>query len=212
MILCAITDRRIFPGTEGDRRRALLAAVQAWAEGGVDFIQLREKDLHAREMLALAGEVTRAASGRRNRPRVLLNGPAEIALAAGCDGVHLPGNAAPDAATSARALFAAQGRKAVISRSCHVGDETASGIASWDADLLLFAPVFEKSLSSDGGGTLAGSGPDALAAACWAASPRPVLALGGVTLGNVPACMAAGAAGVAAIRLFAVGDWRRLRG
>jgi thiamine-phosphate pyrophosphorylase len=66
--------------------------------------------------------------------------------------------------------------------------------------MILFAPVFEKSLG--GGQHLAGAGPDRLREACVAASPLPVFALGGVTFQNAAVCIAAGAAGIAGIRLF----------
>jgi thiamine-phosphate pyrophosphorylase len=118
--------------------------------------------------------------------------------------VHLPGDAAPDAALQARKLFAAAGRRAVISRACHSAAEAAEDAAG----LLLYAPVFEKAL---GGEAIPGRGLEALAEACRAAGSTPVLALGGVTVENAAACVAAGAAGVAAIRLFLGAEWRKLR-
>jgi len=67
-------------------------------------------------------------------------------------------------------------------------------------DAILFAPVFGKSV---GGEVVAsGQGLDRLRAACQIAGPMPVFALGGVTLDNAEACLDAGAAGVAGIRLF----------
>jgi len=78
-----------------------------------------------------------------------------------------------------------------------------------DVSLLLYAPVFEK---TDPGDTpLPGQGLAALSEACRAAGQVPVLAIGGVTHDNAAACIAAGAAGIAAIRLFLSEDWRSLR-
>jgi len=88
----------------------------------------------------------------------------------------------------------------VISVSCHTLDEVRRAHEA-RVDLILFGPVFEKrvarQLIQDG------SGLKALEAACRAAEGTPVLALGGITLENTSACLAAGAAGIAAIRLFA---------
>jgi thiamine-phosphate pyrophosphorylase len=68
------------------------------------------------------------------------------------------------------------------------------------ASLILFGPVFEKRIGVKP--IAAGAGLDLLRAACAAAAPVPVLALGGITQANTAACLAAGAAGIAAIRLF----------
>lgn len=197
----------MFSGEEAARRRSLLAAARAWAAGGVDFIQIREKDLAGWELLALAREVVAVIREMPGiRTKVLLNGPAEMALEAGCDGVHLTGSAGTRAAEVVRAVFADAGRRAFVSRSCHAPEEAARA----EADLILFAPVFEKILDRAGERVLAGSGLDALGAACRATA-SPVLALGGVTVENAPTCVASGAAGVAAIRLFAGDDWQLLR-
>ena len=209
VLLYAITDRHLLPGDEPRRRAALASLASGWARGGIDYLQIREKDLDADELLLLAREVVAAVAEERTGIKVLLNGPAEIALEAGADGVHLPGNAAPDAVARALKLFAAAGRRAVISRACHSAAEAAGG----DAGLLLYAPVFEKTLPSHAtsGEALPGQGLSALAEACRAAGSTPVLALGGVTAENAAACVAAGAAGVAAIRLFLGAEWRKLR-
>jgi thiamine-phosphate pyrophosphorylase len=224
MLFYAITDRRSFPGSEEERRGALAALVREWVRGGVDYIQIREKDLAPGELLKLARQVIAAAreaagSGTaqdietRNMEtrnvgagtRVLLNGPAEMALEAGADGVHLTGKAAPDAAAAVQAVYERAGRRAILSRSCHTVEE--AGRAGADS-LVLFGPVFEKPLA--GAEALSGRGLEALGEACRAGSGA-VLALGGVTAANAHRCIEAGASGVAGIRLFLGEEWRRLR-
>jgi thiamine-phosphate pyrophosphorylase len=211
MLLCAITDRRLLPGDEDQRRTSLLALARGWASGGVDFIQIREKDLDPERLLLLARELVNAVrdepgqDGKRGT-RILLNGAAAVAVEAGADGVHLPGNAPVGAAVEAREFFARAGRRTVISRACHSASEVAA--VGSDADLVIYAPVFEKALPGE---AILGQGLTALAEACRAAESIPVLALGGVTVGNADGCVAAGAAGVAAIRLFFGVEWRGLR-
>ena len=96
-LLYYITDRSQFRGDEGARRRALLAKVAEAASAGVDYIQLREKDLSARELEMLASNALAAVrnsaplktENRGVRTRLLINSRTDIALAVGADGVHL---------------------------------------------------------------------------------------------------------------------------
>jgi thiamine-phosphate pyrophosphorylase len=211
MQLCAITDRRRLLSQsdampeEAALRERLLSLVDGWSAGGVDFIQLREKDLDAPQLQSLAGEMMERID--RNRSKLLVNvsapGSAGLALSSGADGVHLAGRPAPGAAKSVRQAFRSRGRDGIISVPCHDLEDIHVALEE-QVDLLLFSPVFEK-LSAQPQGL------EALRRACETADGIPVFALGGVTPVNAPACLAAGAAGVAGIRLFATGDWRRLR-
>ena len=81
MQLYAITDRRLFARPEG-----LLKQVILWAESGVDYLQIREKDLPVHTLTALAAQIVGTVRAAGSRTRVLLNGAAEIAAATGCDG------------------------------------------------------------------------------------------------------------------------------
>ena len=210
MLLCAITSRRLLPGDEAARRDRLGQLARDWAEGGVDFIQIREKDLPLTELQPLAAQIVQAVcSLRSSSPRitkVLVNGPAQLALDAGADGVHLHANAGPAAVQAAAQVYARAGREVVISAACHSGEEIRQAAG---ATLLLFSPVFEKVTVN---GMSRGQGMAALRAAVEQAQPVPVLALGGVTEKNAAACAQAGAAGIAAIRLFLGDDWRSLAG
>jgi thiamine-phosphate pyrophosphorylase len=185
-------------------RRRLLGLAQGWAAGGVHFIQLREKDLAAPELQSLAREMAERIDGSRSQLLVNVSAAesAALAVSAGADGVHLAGKPAPGAALRARQLFRAVGRDAIVSLPCH-GVDDIHVARKEQVDLILFSPVFEKLQAVP-------QGLEALRRACAAAEGIPVFALGGVTSNNAQDCLAAGAAGVAGIRLFADDDWRRL--
>jgi thiamine-phosphate pyrophosphorylase len=205
MLLYAITDRNQLPGSEAERRVALVELARQWAKGGIDYLQIREKDLLQEELLSLTKQIVEAVRGEGAKTKILLNGDVSIALAAETDGVHLPGNTTPETAATVKEKYAQSGREAILSQSCHSPEEAA---AAKDASLILYAPIFEKITPQT---KLAGKGIKALEAVCQAASPTPVFALGGVTLQNAQSCLKAGAKGIAAIRLFLNDDWRILR-
>jgi len=202
MQLYAITDRRLFA-----RPEELLEQVILWAESGVDYVQIREKDLPVHTLTALAAQIVGTVRAAGSRTRVLLNGAAEIAAATGCDGVHLTSSIADDVITSVRATLRGTLADPVISVSCHTTSEVERA-RDRGATLALFAPVFEKRVDPE---VLPGQGLAALGEACRMGAPMPVFALGGVTVSNAMDCMDAGAAGIAAIRLFAAEGWRDLR-
>ncbi|QNI31474.1 thiamine phosphate synthase [Alloacidobacterium dinghuense] len=203
MQLYAITNRRLFARSED-----LMKQVVLWASSGVEYVQIREKDLAMVDLAALAEGIVGAVRSVAASTRVLLNGPAEVAAATGCDGVHLtaglPGLAIQDARLAMSRVVA----DPIISVSCHTLAEIEHARDD-GAVLAIFAPVFEKRLESE---TMPGQGLEALAAACKVAAPIPVFALGGITAGNAESCVHAGATGIAAIRLFASSDWLSLRG
>ncbi len=180
----------------------LIGDARRWAQGGVDFIQLREKKINSGELVDLARSIFEdVASVPGAKTRLLINGRPDVAIGAGAAGVHLTSH--PDELTpqQVRTVFASAASSApVISVSCHTLDEVRRAHEA-QVDFILFGPVFEKrvarQLIQDG------SGLEALAAACRTAAGTPVLALGGITMENAPECLAAGAAGIAAIRLFA---------
>ena len=192
MQLCAVTDRLSLPNPA-----QLLDLVEGWAAGGVDFIQLREKDLDPAQLQSLTRQVKTKIAGKRSKLLINIT-PPELAEPGFADGVHLAGKPAPGAARIVRRQFPG----AVISLPCHSLEDIRVAVAE-QADLLLFSPVFEKHSATP-------QGLSALHQACIAAPGIPVFALGGVTSANASACIAAGAAGVAGIRLFAGRDWQRL--
>jgi thiamine-phosphate pyrophosphorylase len=202
MLRYAITSRALSPGDEHEKQAALFREASRWADEGINLIQLREKDLPAAGIAALAREILTAIRAKSSPAKLLINSRADIALATGAHGVHL--TAAPGELTPAqvRSLYAAADLPApVITVSCHTPEDVRRAHEN-HADAILFAPVFEKTFAHPDRRTIPGQGLDQLRDACRAASPIPVYALGGVTLENAPSCLAAGAVGIAGIRLF----------
>jgi len=207
-LLYYITDRKAFAPDEPARRRCLLEKISELACAGVDYIQLREKDLSTRELESLAREAISAIHEAKKRsaapgpltPALLINSRTDVALAAGADGVHLRvDDVSPQ---EVRKIWRRSGTTAnrdcqtpQTGVSCHSAGEVAKAAAD-GATFAVFAPVFEK--KDEPGRQPAGLA--RLRDACRA--PIPVLALGGITLENARSCLEAGATGIAAIRLF----------
>jgi thiamine-phosphate pyrophosphorylase len=195
----AITDRNQYGKSGPESGAGLIAQAERLATEGVDFIQLREKDLAAKEVIGFARGMISAIRRTGSHTRLLVNGRADIALASGADGVHLPSGEEQLTPGQVRSLYAGTGVEPVISVSCHNLAEVERA-SKGGADLILFGPVFGKSVQ--GKAVVPGVGMEALQAACAAAGDTPVLALGGVTQDNASLCMEDGAGGVAAIRFF----------
>lgn len=203
MLLYYITDRTQLAAGEADRRAMLLARIAEAARCGVDYIQLREKDLSARELESLAREVLRAVRDHSSHTRLLINSRTDVALAVGADGVHLRSDDV--SATDTRALLARAGRpQTLVAVSCHTSSEVVRADAG-GANFGVFGPIFQKP-----GGEAVALGLEALREVCdrtaLTVKRMPVLALGGVTAENAAQCIKAGAAGVAGIRLFQEGE------
>jgi thiamine-phosphate pyrophosphorylase len=191
----------ITSGFDADLSEASIANARRWAEQGVDFVQLREKHREAGDLIALARAMKQIFSINGSHARLLINSRADIAVVAGADGVHLTSRPGELTAEQVRRVFAASGSgEPVVSVSCHTVAEVQRAVAG-RVDLILFGPVFEKRVAGEV--VVAGVGLEALREACVIAGKTPVLALGGVTAENAEACIEAGAAGVAGIRLFA---------
>ncbi len=177
--LYLITDRNAPPS--GD----LIGALRGALEGGVRFLQFREKDLPPRERLELGREVMSLAG--EFGARVIVNGSPELAGELGAAGVHLGKATRPVEAVRA-------GYRGLIGYSAHSGGEAAEAFAA-GADFVALSPVFppRSKLSSDPILGLDGFRFDVQACG------GPVYALGGVEAGNAAACIEAGAHGVALI-------------
>src|SRR5579859_3557301 len=214
-LLYYITDRTAFAADEPTRRSRLLEKIAEAARAGVDYIQLREKDLTTRELESLARdavqiiwEIAQKDRGPSSVPALAINSRTDVALAVGADGVHLRSDDITPA--DVRNIWTHYGtgtrfdtlrRSAIqptpfIAVSCHSSADVIRAEA-WRADLAVLAPVFEKH----------GAQPAGLEALKQATESKiPVLALGGITLTNARSCLDAGAAGIAAIRLFQEND------
>jgi len=187
-ILCLVSDRRRLAARAP--LDALLEQVREAACEGVDLIQIRERDLTDRELYGLVQSCVAAARG--SPARIIVNDRLDVAVAAGAAGVHLRADGIPGAA----------GRSAVsggflLGRSVHSLEEATAAVRAGGLDYLIFGPVFET--SSKPGRPPAGL--DRLREV--AALGVPVLAIGGVSRHAVPQVAQTGAAGVAAIGLFA---------
>jgi thiamine-phosphate pyrophosphorylase len=206
LLLCYITDRRQL------RSVSLAAVIRETLRAGVDMVQVREKDLASRELIALVQEALAlkvGASGAGPGPnavrpylagreyglggaRVVVNDRLDVALAAGADGAHLGAHSMP-----VQVVRRFVPRAFVIGVSCHSLAE-AMAAESGGADYLVLGPVFETP-------SKLGYGPPLGLAKLRDVTSRiriPVLALGGITVDRIRPCLEAGASGIAGIRLF----------
>jgi len=189
-----VTDRRaLAPEPQAD---ALLRRIQSAAAAGVDWVQIREKDMPTRALLEVVEQAVAATRGTATR--ILVNDRLDVALAAGAAGVHLGGESMPVAEVKkwCAQRFAA-GEEFLIGASCHSRSDVQAA-ARDGADYVFFGPVFATPAKLKFGPP---QGLERLAEACRAVK-IPVLAIGGVTVEDAAECIRAGAAGVAAIRLF----------
>ena len=171
---------------------ALLSACIAEAiAAGVDWVQIREKDLPARSLLALTEAALRSAR-RQGRTRVMVNDRLDVALAAKAHGVHLGTRSMP--ADLVRRLAP---REFVVGVSCHSLEEALAAQAA-GADYILLGPIFATPSKLPYGPPL---GLANLREVTLQVS-IPVFALGGITLDRVALCLENGAAGIAGIRIF----------
>ena len=204
-ILCYITDRNGLGADSGgaepevERVARLLARIRDAIEAGVDWIQIREKDFSGKQLVELTRETVVAAA--RRRTRVIVNDRLDVAVAAGAGGVHLGRESLPvrevvawrERNKAARTTVAGF----VIGASCHSLVE-ARAAADEGADYIIFGPVFETPSKMQFGAPL---GIERLREVCGEIRIR-VLAIGGISMANAAQCFEAGAAGIAAIRLF----------
>ncbi|MCU1322642.1 MAG: thiamine monophosphate synthase [Acidobacteriaceae bacterium] len=198
MLRYAITHRAEYSGNPNYRLESVVRETAGWGTAGIEFIQLREKDLAASDQIALTRRILDAVRGTGSR--VLVNARVDVAVAAGADGVHLTGSTGELRPKQVREVFREAGLGIpFVSMSCHSVAEVGRAREE-AADAVLFGPVFGKAVN--GVEVLPGAGLEELRMACAAAAGMPVFALGGVTWQRADECVAAGAVGVAGIRLF----------
>ena len=184
--LIAITDN------VRDGQAGLIARAVAAAEGGATCIQLRLKDVAARDLTSVARELVRAVS-----VPVIINDRADVAIAAGAAGVHLGADDVPPAAVRA---FAPP--RFIIGVSVGSDDEVANAIA---ADYAGIGPVYATGTKRDAGSAI-GLGEFARLAA---ATGLPAVGIGGISAANARGVIDAGASGVAVVAsVFGASDPR----
>ena len=203
-ILCYVTDRKGLASAGNHHIESLLKRVATAAAAGIDWIQLREKDLSGKELASL----TRAAvaqtkqinEGNGTLTRIIVNDRLDVALSEHSGGVHLGEHSLP-VHDVCKWLAAkpdlAERDKFLVGVSCH-SVQAALSAARAGADYIFFGPVFATPSKASFG---APQGLQRLAEACSAVT-IPVLAIGGITLDNACDCFAAGVGGIAAIRLL----------
>jgi len=180
-ILCLVLDRSVC-------RLPPLDAVRAAVSGGVDWIQIRERELEAGPLAALSREIA-AAAGEAAEGRaisLIVNRRLDIALAVGCRGAHLGFDAS--SVSDARRLL---GEAARIGVSAHCVDEVAAAAAE-GADYVHLAPI-RAPLSKPGSRPPLGLVAVSQASHCGI----PVLAQGGIDADFCGEVVRAGAAGIA---------------
>jgi thiamine-phosphate pyrophosphorylase len=193
-LLCYVTDRHRLAGAPELAGKFLIEKTEEVAKAGVDWIQLREKDLSARQLVELAD---RAISCAGSRSAVLVNDRVDVACVTGAAGVHLGEHSLPP--DEAKRLVNQRGARTnfIVGVSAH-SLEGAMQAEQAGADYVIFGPVHATP-------SKAGFGPPQgvphLREVCQRLA-IPVLAIGGITMENAGECLAAGAAGIAAIRLF----------
>jgi thiamine-phosphate pyrophosphorylase len=205
-IFCYVTDRHLLRSASGAPNLAISKntqlenllmvreAIRNAAIAGVDWIQIREKDLAAD---ALA-ELVRAAvdDTRLSGSSVLVNDRLDVAWTLGAAGVHL-GEASLPVESVAEWRRSAGHPNFRIGKSCHT-IETAKVAERDGADYIFFGPIFSTPSKAEFG---APQGIERLRQVCSSVQ-IPVLAIGGITLDNAVQCLDAGAAWIAGIRLF----------
>ena len=184
--ICLITEGRADPENYDSERSRIVRTAAAAVADGVNMIQIREKLLPAGLVFDMTRAVVDALAG--SDAMVMVNDRADIASAAGADGVHLPESSLPPAVV--RRTF---GTDLVIGVSTH-SNAVAKSAADANADYVFFGPVFETPQKGEPAGVTA------FEEVCRGLEGFPVIALGGVDAENFRSTLQAGAAGIAAIR------------
>ena len=190
-LLCYVTDRtQLTPG------EALETRIRAAIAAGVDWIQVREKDLPALSLARLVSDALEATRAANAAARISVNDRLDVSLACGAHGVHLGGESMPAQEVVAWARCHAP-REFSIGLSCHSLAEAKRAHAA-GAHYIFLGPIFATPSKAQFGPPL-GLGK---LREVVSALEIPVFAIGGITPENARECIAAGARGIAAIRLF----------
>lgn len=199
-IVCYVTDSQSLEFTEP--RSDILAKIEAAVGAGVDWVQIREKEMPARQILAIADAavgMTNRRPAREDYPKslIFINDRLDIALAGGVAGIHLGRESLPAKDVIDWRQTGKVATNLTVGLSCHAIDELLQA-EDVGVDYAFFGPVFDTPAKRPFGPPL---GIAKLAAACRATRLK-VIAIGGVTPENSAECLHAGAAGIAAIRMF----------
>lgn len=201
MLLCYVTDRHLLRSQQPSGAAStgdLLVRIERAVAAGVDWIQIREKGLPARELLELIRRAIAVTRGGANtRARIIVNDRLDVAIAARAAGVHLGGDSIPLAEAVQWCRAGNAPPDFMVGASCHHVQEAIAAERA-GGNYIFFGPVYETPAKMKFG---APQGVDKLAEVCRNVQ-IPVLAIGGIDEENTGTCVRAGATGIAAIRLF----------
>lgn len=201
MLLCYVTDRHLLRSQQPSGAAStgdLLVRIERAVAAGVDWIQIREKGLPARELLELTRRAIAVTRGGANtRARIIVNDRLDVAIAARAAGVHLGGDSIPLAEAVQWCRAGNAPPDFMVGASCHHVQEAIAAERA-GGNYIFFGPVYETPAKMKFG---APQGVDKLAEVCRNVQ-IPVLAIGGIDEENTGTCVRAGATGIAAIRLF----------
>jgi thiamine-phosphate pyrophosphorylase len=189
-VVCYVTDRKAIGS--GDAVSSVAERIRLAVSAGVGWVQIREKDLGAKELLALVKHAVACGTAK-----VIVNDRLDVALAAGAAGVHLGRESAPVAEVVQWCRGGNAPAEFLVGVSCHSLEEAREAEAI-GASYVFFGPVFETPSKRSFGPP---HGIARLAEICGQVR-IPVIAIGGIDDRNAAECIRAGAAGIAAIRLF----------
>ena len=199
--VCYVTDRKSLSDAESFPK--LLATIRTAISADTDWVQIREKDLPAKDLLALARASVSLAAGHAStqkgysKAQVLVNDRVDIAILAGAAGVHLGGKSMPVREIVEWCRAGNAPKDFMVGISCHNLTEAREAQTA-GASYISFGPIFETPSKQSYGQP---QGIVKLNEVCHAVG-IPVIAIGGVNEGNGAECVYAGAAGIAAIRFF----------
>jgi len=190
-----VTDRHLLGSEEEARLSALRKAIRRAVTAEVDWVQIREKDLSGRQLSELTRDAVAVAAGTSTR--IIVNDRLDIGLGVGAAGVHLGEESFPVAEVVRWRKTDETHAHFLVGASCH-SLAAAQQVERDGADYVFFGPVFDTPAKRQFGPP---QGVERLEEVCEGVR-IPVLAIGGITLENAAECLRAGAAGLAAIRLF----------
>ena len=183
-----ITDGNAVDSNFPESSRRLTELSQSAVQNGISYIQIREKNLNAANLFQLTNSIANVVQG--SSTRLLVNDRADVAVAAGADGVHLTSKS-----ISVADIRSAFGDRLIVFASTH-SESDIQRVVEQGADAVVLGPVFD----SPGKGKAIGL--DLLRRACARLSPFEIIALGGIDESNCEIVLDAGASGFAGIRAF----------
>jgi thiamine-phosphate pyrophosphorylase len=193
-LLCYVTGRRQLSDDPAEAKKLLLYKIEEAFRAGVDWVQLREKDLSGRELAQLMDQARQRIAGSC---ALLVNDRLDVAIANRAAGVHLGEQSLPLAEARRLCKERRSDEWFFVGASVH-SLEVAQEAEKAGAHYLIFGPIFTTPSKAEFG---APQGLARLREVCESVK-IPVIAIGGITAENSAQCLQAGAVGIAAIRLF----------